>query len=116
MSLDAAGQFVLGFLNDADATAQADAAYLSAVADIAQQQGNDVSSDDIREALRAIAGLDAEVTGFADRPPMTITGTTIDGNTANMGANTAGLGADLVANTANVPLTDFSFSPLGFMR
>jgi hypothetical protein len=111
MSLEAAGEFVLGFLNDAEATSQADAAYLDAVATIAKGQGHDLSPDEIREAMRAIAGIDEDVKGFGERN-VTVTDTTISGNTANR----VGDPNSPLAFTVAVLPHSMTFSPLGFMR
>jgi hypothetical protein len=111
MSLEAAGEFVLDFLKDVDATSQADAAYLDAVARIAKGQGHDLSPGEISEAMRAIAGLDADVEGFRDGL-ITITDSTISGNTANR----PGDPNSPLAATVTIAAQPMTFSPLGFMR
>jgi hypothetical protein len=115
MSLEAAGEFLLEMHGDADATDRADGAYLEAVRAIAAERGYDVTHDELRVAMRAIAGLDDnETEGFAAR---SIGRAGIPQQLANPGQfDTIYAGRfDTVYGGLHSDLLP-RFSPLGFMR
>ena len=69
MSLERAGEFVLEFLNDEEASARADQVFLDAVAEEATSRGYDTTAEELRQAFRALADLDGdEVEGFGFTP------------------------------------------------
>jgi hypothetical protein len=114
MSYTNADRFVYELSQDEEATARADAAYLNAVAEVAAEQGYDISIDEICDAMRAIAGLDDEVEGFQfDKRVMG----GIDESTVFTGgwnANTV-TAATVHGNTVTQNFVG-RFTPLGFMR
>lgn len=70
MSIDAAKEFIVELIDDEEATARADQAYLDALQQIASEKGFDASASEIRDVLRELKGVgefaepEAEVTGF----------------------------------------------------
>lgn len=70
MSIHAAKEFIVELIDDEEATARADQAYLDALQQIASEKGFDASAQEIREVLRELKGVgefaeqEAEVTGF----------------------------------------------------
>lgn len=71
MSTHAAKEFLVELIDDEDATARADQAYLDILERVAAERGYDASTDEIREVLRQMKGVDepadrdVEVSGFA---------------------------------------------------
>lgn len=70
MGIHAAKEFLVELIDDEDATARADQAYLDALHQLATEMGFDASTDESRDALRHMKGVDelgdreAEVSGF----------------------------------------------------
>lgn len=71
MSIHAAKEFIIELIDDEEATARADQAYLDALQQIASEKGYDTSAEELRDALRELKGVGEfdeewfEVTGFA---------------------------------------------------
>lgn len=71
MSINAAKEFMVELIDDEEATARADQAYLDTLQQIATEMGFETSADEIRDALREIKHAerlddrDMEVSGFA---------------------------------------------------
>lgn len=71
MSITAAKEFLVELIDDEEATARADQAYLDALHQLATEMGFDASTDEIRDALRQMKGVDdlddreVEVSGYA---------------------------------------------------
>ena len=101
MSLERAGEFVLEFIADEEATGAADLAYLQAVADLAESRGYDVTVDELTDAFRSLAVLDGDedVAGFRSHLA-TVTVTVRPGGHA--------------ANTATSPSAATAFTPVGY--
>lgn len=116
MSLEAAGEFWLELHANAEATARADTAYLDAVRSIAAEQGYDVTNDELRDALRAIAGLDdseGEAEGFGIRDFRQPIADTVYGYGDSLAAGPLSAG-DSIYIGGGSPFPQFS--PLGFLR
>ena len=104
MTHEDAAEFMNELQHDDDATARADQAYLEAVAAVAAEKGYDVTTDEIREVMQAIAGVGDEVEGFAEQQYFTI-------QLVNASAASA-IDNDALQNRPSVP----HFTPLGFLK
>ena len=111
MSLERAGEFVLEFISDQEATETADLAYLNAVAGLAEARGYDLTVDELTTAFRSLAVLDEDddVSGFGPRFA-TVFGNTATHNAVTVAINAFAYSADQGFAAATV------FQPLGFLR
>ena len=106
MTHEDAAEFMNELQHDDDATARADQAYLEAVAAVAAEKGYDVTTDEIREVMQAIAGVGDDVAGFAGKEQQYYTIQLVNASAASAIDNDA---------FQNQPFTPH-FTPLGFLK
>lgn len=105
MTVQAAKEFMIALVDDADATAEADRAYLAALETIASSKGFDANADDLRTAL-------IEMRSAGQLDPDADTEDEVSGYNFTMQGGPPS-GGKYIESITGIQAT---FEPLGFLR